>query len=364
MAMGTDKEDTDPSSPSALRPRVPDFAGTASAFDSEADADGGDKPTTDPGLGPAISSGTSPRSGSGSHRSSRRASVSVPPPSLRHSSASSAITPPDLTPIAAPLSAAPSAAKDSVELLLEGMAGPRPDRRKTMPQSDGEAAAAYHAEHGVRRARTSSEPGPKVVVERPQNTFPTERKRALAAPPVARVPAGLPGSKEALSTFVPARALRRRVALAVVAGLLIVLLSFMALRLTAKRPGALAPAPGTTTVAATAQAQGERPASVEPPSAATPEPAAGSPDSVMQEPSGPGAPQAAAVPVAPPTPIAPTTPPAPATPGSRATSPQRSGVGSGTLRHHHVATDHPADRPPGEAPSATGADLGEFKAKF
>lgn len=354
--MGTDKEDTDPSSPGALRPRVPDFAGTASAFDSESDGDGGDKPTTDPGLGPTGSAPvSSQRSATASHRP-RRASVSVPPPSLRHSSSSSAITPPELTPIAAPLSA--TAAKDSVELLLEGMAGPRPDRRKTMPQSDGEAAAAYHAEHGVRRARTSSEPGPKVVVERPQGSFPTERKRALAAPPAARAPAG---SREALSTFVPARALRRRVALAVVAGLLIVLLSFMTLRLTGKRRDALAP---RTTAAATTESPGEGTASAAPPSAATPEATAASPDPAREEPSTAASPQAAAVPVPPPSPVASVTPSAPTTPGSRAASPARSGVGSGTIRHHHGSTDHLADHPPSEAPSATGADLGEFKAKF
>jgi hypothetical protein len=356
MAMGTDKEDTDPSSPGALRPRVPDFAGTASAFDSEADREGDDKPTTDPGLGPTGSAPvSSQRSATASHRS-RRASVSVPPPSLRHSSSASAITPPDLTPIAAPLSAA--AAKDSVELLLEGMAGPRPDRRKTMPQSDGEAAAAYHAEHGVRRARTSSEPGPKVVVERPQGGFPTERKRALAAPPAARAPAG---SREALSTFVPARALRRRVALALVAGLLIVLLSFMTLRLTGKRHDALAPASGTT-AAAVVESPREGTVSAEPPSA--PEATAASPEPAKEEPSTAASPQAAALPVPPPNPVASVAPSAPTTPGSRAASPARSGVGSAAIRHHHGSTDHPADHPPSEAPSATGADLGEFKAKF
>jgi hypothetical protein len=241
------------------------------------------------------------------------------------------------------------------------MAGPRPDRRKTTPQSDGEAAAAYHAEHGVRPARTSSEPGPKVVVERPpQGAVPTERKRAQAAPPAARVPAG---SREALSTFVPARALRRRVALAVVAGLLIVLLSFMALRLTGKRGGPLAPA---TTAAATAESPGGGPASVEPPSATTPQATTASPDPASEPPSTPEAtPQAAALAVAPSIPVAPATPSsAPTTPGTHAASPARSGLGNGTIRHHHGSTDHPAEHSPSEAPSATGADLGEFKAKF
>jgi hypothetical protein len=154
--MGTDKEDTDPSSPGALRSsRVPGFEASGSAaFDHEPDSDGPDKPTTDPGIGPPSAT----RSPSVPGQRTWRSSVSVPPPSRRSSPASSAITPPDLTPIAAPLSSPPSSTKDSVELLLEGMAGPRPERRKTTPQSDGEASAAYHAEHGLRPARTSSAP--------------------------------------------------------------------------------------------------------------------------------------------------------------------------------------------------------------
>jgi hypothetical protein len=56
--------------------------------------------------------------------------------------------------------------KNSVELLLEGMQGPQPERPKTTPQTDGQASASYHAEHGVRPARTSPDDEPKVVVER------------------------------------------------------------------------------------------------------------------------------------------------------------------------------------------------------
>jgi hypothetical protein len=56
--------------------------------------------------------------------------------------------------------------KNSVELLLEGMQGPQPERPKTTPQTDGQASASYHAEHGVHPARTSPDDEPKVVVER------------------------------------------------------------------------------------------------------------------------------------------------------------------------------------------------------
>src|ERR1700722_13562066 len=150
--MGTDKEDTDPSSPSALRP-LSQPAGAASAAHALPDPPAA-QPTTDPGLGPA--SAPAPAS------ARRPMAVTVPAPSVRPRSPD-AITPPELTPIAAPVTATPPPTKDSVELLLEGMAGPRPDRRKTTPQSDGEASAAYHAEHRVRRARTSEPAGPKVV---------------------------------------------------------------------------------------------------------------------------------------------------------------------------------------------------------
>ena len=217
--MGTDKEDTDPSSPSALRPSMQPPGGSAVAHALNGPPP--PQPTTDPGLGPP--SDTPPPS------ARRPMSVTVPAPSVRPRPGPSAITPPEFRPIAGP-SRASSSTKDSVELLLEGMAGPRPDRRKTKPQSDGEASAAYHSEHGVRRARTSEPAGPKVVVERPAPAGLPARARSSPRP--VKVGAG---PQDALSTFVPARVLRRRVAMAVVAGVLFVLLSFMALRLSGRR---------------------------------------------------------------------------------------------------------------------------------
>jgi hypothetical protein len=352
--MGTDKEDTDPSSPGALRPRVPAFEASGSAsppYDRESDADIGDKPTTDPGLGPPSST----RSPSVPGQRTWRSSVSVPPPSRRGSLASNAITPPDLTPIAAPLSSPPSNTKDSVELLLEGMAGPRPERRKTTPQSDGEASAAYHAEHGLRPARTSSAPGPKVMVERTAGGAPLVRDRPVVAP-APKVPIG---SREAFSTFVPARVLRRRVALALVAGVLIVLLSFMTLRLTGKRHDALAPQAGAPAQIVDPVAAATTAAAVEEPTAATPNTAAAS----TVEPQAAVEPPAAATPAtATPTTATPTPSVAPvasaaSAPTSRAANPGHASMGMAT-RHHHTHT------PVAEEPAPTGADLGEYKAKF
>jgi hypothetical protein len=323
--MGTDKEDTDPSSPSALRPNSQPGLGAAVAHVLP-DPPGG-QPTTDPGLGPP--SAAAPAS------ARRPMAVTVPAPSVRPRPGPSAITPPELTPIAAPVSMTPSPTKDSVELLLEGMAGPRPDRRKTTPQSDGEASAAYHAEHRVRRARTSEPAGPKVVVERPatpqERVTPPERAALHGA---VRGPRGSGESREALSTFVPARVLRRRVAMAIVAGILIVLLSFMALRLTRQGDSA-GPAAPTATVAPT---EPDPPVA---PSAAAPSP----------EPTTPTMQASAAAPE-PALPVPSTQAAETHADDSRPAAPTR--PAGATTRHH---------RTPGDAPAAQG-DLGEFKAKF
>lgn len=200
--MATEKEDTDPSSPGALR--APGYRASAEPPT--------DHPTTDPGLGPR----SRPQL-----PSDRPVSVRVPAPTTRRDVGPSAITPPET-----PMSTAAFANKDSVELLLEGMAGPRPDRRKSKPQSDGEASAAYHSEHKIRRARLASEPGPKVLIEKTPTPVPGAVSRQRAA--TVRV-----ASREALSTFVPAKVMRRRVAMALVAGTLLVLLLFVGLKLTA-----------------------------------------------------------------------------------------------------------------------------------
>ena len=249
-------------------------------------------------------------------------SVTVPAPSVRPRGPN-AITPPEMSPIAPPVrTPTPSSIQDSVELLLEGMAGPRPERRKTTAQSDGEASASYHAEHGVRRARTSEPAAPKVVVQRP----------ALGAVVAERPPTPVRPSREALSTFVPGRVLRRRVAMAIVAGGLFVLLSFMALRLTDRHDGAASARP-------------------------------------VETPSGPAAmPEAPAVTPAATTEIVsmPTIAPTPSPPAAEAraddarTAPAAT---SGSTHHRHADTEPARPRAAGDAPPSTG-DLGEFKSKF
>jgi hypothetical protein len=324
--MGTDKEDTDPSSPSALRPNSQGGIAVARAVREPSG-----QPTTDPGLGPAA--GPPPQS------TRRPMGVTVPAPSVRPRPGPSAITPPEITPIAAPLSATPSSTKDSVELLLEGMTGPRAERRKTTPQSDGEASAAYHAEHGVRRARTSEPAGPKVVVERPAVGGVLRERRPWPVP-------AKPGSREAMSTFVPARVLRRRVAMALVAGVLFVLLSFMALRLTGRQDS-----PQTEATASPAQLASPVQSGA---SSATPgSPTQGAPvePSAAIEPA-----QATASAVEPGSPLPPTETPDTTQAGdSHPSMPGHVPSGAASARHRHAAGDAPAGQP---------GDLGEFKSKF
>jgi len=317
--MVTDKEDTDPSSPSALR--ISGFGLTsAKTAGASVEFSSSTKPTTDPGLGPRPPSDPPPPLTKG-----RPHGVIVPPPSDRPPPNPNAITPPEFAPLGRALGAPPALSKDSVELLLEGMAGARPDRRKTMPQSDGEASAAYHAEHRLRPARPASEPGPKVVVERPSpTTAPSSPGRPVITVPVRAQAAG---SREALSTFVPGRVLRRRVAMAFLAGVLIVLLSFMGLRL---REG---PRAGVGAVPSAASAAVE-PAAVAPPV----DPAA------ADEPTASAASKASA----------PFTASSASIGGAAAVEPSGPvhAAGPVTTRHHHAA---------GEAPAG---DLGEFKSKF
>jgi hypothetical protein len=180
--MSIHDQDTDPSSPGARQPSV-SRASRATP--------------TDPGVGPPsqVANG-------------RPTGVVVPPPG-----------PAGAERQAVPVFASAARKKDSVELLLEGIAGPRPDRVKTMPRTAGEASAAYHAEHAVHAAHTSPDDQPKVVVERgpfdPRDrTDPS--KRSL---PLAEVPDGWGAADP---THVPPRSLALRVVLAALAGLLVV----------------------------------------------------------------------------------------------------------------------------------------------
>jgi hypothetical protein len=235
--MTTEKEDTDPSTPSSLRPRSARGSyGLREIGAREPSPEDPNRPTTDPGLGPLPASAPTPRP---PPVSSRSRGVVVPPPS---GMGPNAVTPALGTRVAplAPASAALSSAlarakdsKDSVELLLDGMGGPRPERRKTTPQSDGEASAAYHAQHGLHRAHALGAPGPKVVVERAPEPLVSEPDTVPTPPPPL-------ASHASDTTVVPVRNLGRRIAMAVLAALLIVLAAFVGLDLLSPRTNATA----------------------------------------------------------------------------------------------------------------------------
>jgi hypothetical protein len=119
----------------------------------------------------------------------------------------------------------PDVKKDSVELLLDGITGPQPERTKTKPQTDGEASAAYHARHDVRPARTSPDDEPKVVIER----VPLPATIRIDRSQIRQVEAAMSRAALEPTAVVPPQ-MGPRVVLAVVAGLVVVLVLFVALR--------------------------------------------------------------------------------------------------------------------------------------
>ena len=122
------------------------------------------------------------------------------------------------TPGPVPVTAAVQPRKDSVELLLDGMAGPQPERARTTPQSDGQSAAAYHVQHGVRPARTSPDLEPKVVVDRPTLGSTMKVERAVVQQAIDADP-----RRRDTTAVLPARPAVPRVVVALVSALAVVI---------------------------------------------------------------------------------------------------------------------------------------------
>jgi hypothetical protein len=109
---------------------------------------------------------------------------------------------------------------DSVEILLEGMDRTQPERPRATSQSAGQAVASYHAEHAVRAPQPSPDDEPKVVIER----------RVLAQTlRVARSKAGRKKTRIQTASPKPSTRMGRRMLIAVVAGLAVVFVIFVAL---------------------------------------------------------------------------------------------------------------------------------------
>jgi len=285
--------DTDPSTPGAIR------GGTADTDPVGASAEAG-KPNTDPGLGPA-----------------------GPPAPMGPS----------------PVRVPPVGRQDSVEMLLDGMSAPQPERQKLTPQSAGEAAAAYHAEHPVHPARTSPDEEPKVIVERPPlaPTVRVQREKLQAIIEQADAARRAKETEAAEQAEVPV-SMGPRVLIAAVAGLVVVLVIFLLARGriggtesgTAGGVGATATATATATTAAAATGTATAAATVTGAASAT-STAIPVADTTAQA-------------VAPPPPTAHV--PITALPAAPATAP--------------AATA----KPPKPRPTSTSGDLGEFKTTF
>jgi hypothetical protein len=200
----TTDDDTDPSTPSAQRSTEATFDDTDPVLMSiKAPL----RPSTHPGLGPP--------------------SDTRPPPTQPMG-------------IVAP-TAGPDIRKDSVELLLEGISGEQPARTKTTPQTDGEASAAYHSRHDVRRAHTSADEEPKVVIDHSAQ-FPTAQLPTMR---IERSQLPSPETQAATRelTMAPVLALWPRVVIAAAAGLVVVLCLFAVSRLTMRAGPAAETAP-------------------------------------------------------------------------------------------------------------------------
>ena len=200
MAMGNSEQDTDPSTPTAL----------AMAPTDPSPRPGAAKVSTDPGLGPA---------------SQPAVQVTVRMPSAHP-------TPP--MGIIVPSTVPSKTKKDSVELLLEGMQANAPERPKTMPQTDGQSSAAYHAEHLVRPARTSPDDEPKVVVERGAQAVTTKVDRATVQSVLEQAEARRRANEA--TAFLP-QPVVPRVVVAIVAAVTVVLGLFVVLKLALGRHG-------------------------------------------------------------------------------------------------------------------------------
>jgi len=231
--MTSKDQDTDPSTPGSLRGLAPTDPTPAPMVASA-------HVSTDPGVGPPSRPpmpAAMPAPGFGSTQR-------MPTPSMG---------------ITVPASMRIHPRKDSVELLLDGMQGPQPERPKTMPATDGQASAAYHAEHGVRPARTSPDEMPKVVVERlpqaPTTRIDRQKVQAVIEAADARRRA-MEATAEVPQQIGP------RVIVAIVAGLVVVLGLFVVAKLMMGNGATVAGAPPVPPKAAPAASPVAPPATV------------------------------------------------------------------------------------------------------
>jgi len=324
--MTSQDHDTDPSTPGAKRfsdPRTLAAASVALADDGPPmSGPRQSRLNTDPGIAPEAEPLAVPR---------HRMGVVVPPVAPR------------------PVAPRPS---DSVDMLLEGIRREQPDRPRTTPQTDGQAAATYHAEHAVRAAQTSPDDEPKVVVDRPPlaETLQISRDAVPGA-----------GERQAWTetTAVSAQPLGARVTVAVVAGLAVVALIFVALeRTTGQRSYWEARASRAAVAIGLAPKLGSSSSTM--PQAPPAAPASATPLA-------PAAPPAAVAPVAPPVvasgeadPVTSAAAPAPAPQGPSHASASPASAASPPAK----SAARPRPRPAPSPAKPRASELGEFKASY
>ncbi len=285
-----------PEAPSASRPPkagtstdpgvAPPMHARGNASDTDPDPRG--TPSTDPGVAPPPGPGNAP---------ARRTPLSVPSPK----------GPPR---VPAPIAAGKN---DSIDTLLEGIAGDQPEKTKKTPQSRGESAAAYQTEHKLLPGQPTPPPQPSVIVERPPQSptvrierakidaaraaFIAERDAAAGAPPSVQ-----PMTRAGESTVVTPRKQGPRIVIALFAAILVVFAIFVAMRMWA--------------VGLKKQAMATDPTASQ---------------LILKPPPGASA-SATAIPTPTPTPTATTTPTATATPSASASAPAKPApAGTGNL---------------------------------
>lgn len=339
--MTNPNHDTDPSTPGAKRqsdPRTPRAAPAELAPPAART-----RPTTDPGVAPPVPLLPVPREPMG---------IVVPPVVARQ-------------------------LDDSIDVLLEGISRELPARpHPTVPtppaaptaQSDGAPIASYHGGHSVPAARAAAADEPKVVIDRASQAGSTGR--------VARY-AGPVNDSDAKAwtetTAVTAHPLVSRVLIALVAGIAVVVVIFVALERTSNErtlmmTGAPAPAsPATPAMTSHAPVVGAPPSAAVVQAPAVPiakGTAGGDPGPAPIASAAPAAPAANAVVSAPGEAGNTGAPPPTATAADNLpTASSASAVNAATQKPGAAAarTSRPRAKPAAPTAKPAGVDLGEFK---
>ena len=243
--MTTYDHDTDPSTPGAKRP--------ADQTPATGAAPGGDPATRSEEAVPRFTS-SRPPPGPGQHRNSSRGrpttdpGVAPPPPLLPVPMEPMGIVVPSAPVDDTNEKGPPPDADDSVDVLLDGMAREQPEQPRASPRRESVPVGSMATEPALRTHSTLPYHEPKVIIDR--HALGQSVPRGPAAGSAPRVD---PSAWKA-STDSGGQSLAPRVAVAILAGLMVVALIFVGLQRLSRHPSAAASAPeevraSTSTVA-------------------------------------------------------------------------------------------------------------------